>query len=160
MPASDPEAIVRRFFHALTDQDDLDASEVAASAGTSIAELRRAVPDLWVTVEDVVTTGGTVVVRWSATGTLRLWPLPDMALDVQDLVHVFQVGDGRIAAVHELGPRRTRPDEDEGEDDDDNGGGPTPAGPHWIPPKPKPMPKPEPPPRERDGVRVPAQPQG
>jgi hypothetical protein len=151
MPPSDPEAIVRQF---------LD-SAVDGPPGTSLAELRQAVPDLWVTVEDAVTTGGTVVVRWSATGTLRLWPLPGMELDVRDLVHVFTVADGRVTAVHELGPRRD-PGEDEGEDDDDGrGGSPAPPGPRWVPPKPPPKPRPKQQQKPQDnGGRTSTQPRG
>jgi steroid delta-isomerase-like uncharacterized protein len=61
------------------------------------AELLRAVPDLEVTVEDVVSQGDTVVVRWSAAGThtgpFRDGPATGRAVRFRGLTWI-RCGDG------------------------------------------------------------------
>jgi hypothetical protein len=104
------------------------------------------VSNLEISVHEVVVAGDTAVVRWSASGTLRLWLLPPLDLTAEDMTHVFRVEDGAITGLWSLDGRPDDDDDDEqDEDDDDDNGGPAPPGPRWVPRRPEPRPKPKPP---------------
>ena len=80
------EAVVRRFFEELWNAGDLDAADSLLSPAhvhhigerrldgpegvkAAVTRFRGAFPDLHFTIEDVVSDGDRVVVRWIATGT-------------------------------------------------------------------------------------------
>jgi hypothetical protein len=116
-----------------------------------LTTLRRVVPNLQILVHEVVVAGDTAVVRWSASGTLRLWLLPPLDLTAEDMTHVFHVEDGAITGLWSLDTRHDDEDDDDGRDyeDDDDDGGPAPPGPRPVPPRPKPRPKPQGSPHDR-----------
>jgi steroid delta-isomerase-like uncharacterized protein len=80
------ESVVRRFFEELWNAGNLDCADAVLAAGhvhhigddrldgpdavkDAVTRLRTAFPDLHFALEDVVSDGDRVVVRWTATGT-------------------------------------------------------------------------------------------
>jgi hypothetical protein len=106
-----------------------------------LTTLKRVVSNLQILIHEVVVAGDTAVVRWSASGTLRLWLLPPLDLTAEDMTHVFRVEDGAITGLWSL-DGRPGDDDDEDDEDDDDDGGPAPPGPRRVPRRPQPKPKP------------------
>jgi hypothetical protein len=162
MRQAEVEMLVHRFLHDVvgngSQQQDgvlaatfVDHSTPPAASGSNrhdalelLTTLKRVVSNLEISVHEVVVAGDTAVVRWSASGTLRLWLLPPLDLTAEDMTHVFRVEDGAITGLWSLDGRPDDDDDDEHDedDDDDNGGGPAPPGPRWVPRRPEPRPKP------------------
>jgi SnoaL-like polyketide cyclase len=166
------ETIVRRFLYGVGDSSQppdgalatsfVDHTTPAAGSGSSrqdaselLLALKSVMSNLQIRIQEVIVAGDTAVVRWSASGTLRLWLLPPLELTAEDMTHVFRVENGAITDVWSLDGRPNGDDddddddEDDDEDDDNGGGGPAPPGPRWIPRKPPPKPKPPPAPPGR-----------
>jgi hypothetical protein len=173
MQQAEVEALVHRFLcdvvgDGAPQPDDMlatmfvDHSRLLVGSGSNrqdalelLATLRRVVSDLQVLVHEVVVAGDTAVVRWSATGTLRLWLLPPLDLTAEDMTHVFRVEDGAITGLWSLDTRHDDDVEDDDDggggdyEDDDDDGGPAPPGPRPVSPRPKPRPKPPSSPQDR-----------
>ena len=101
-------AIARRFYEEVFDEGNLDAADDFLAAGVadhegfkkSLAALFAAFPDLSVALEDVVSAGDKVIVRWTDRGTHRgefLGVAPTGRRVATTGITVFRFAGGKIA---------------------------------------------------------------
>ena len=108
--------LVRRFFKSVWNERDFGQIDALFADNPLLADATRrtvhgvivAIPDLHVTIEELIAEGDRVVARWTARGTLRgdlpgLGPTGPLRLTG---VYIFRLAGGTIAGLYPLMDRQ------------------------------------------------------